>query len=103
MITIEKTKYPMSDDLVRRKLFWLLQRLSSYTLWQRKRDAWAYFVQKYEEALKTWPEDKSDGFHPKNIIWAALLNKSGERSEFCVTLKILQRHHIIQSPLKING
>jgi hypothetical protein len=28
---------------------------------------------------------------------------SGERSEFCVTLKILQRHHIIQSPLKING
>lgn len=70
MITIEKTKYPMSDDLVRRKLFWLLQRLSSYTLWQRKRNAWAYFVQQYEEALKTWPEDKSDGFHPKNIIWA---------------------------------
>ncbi|SYF74593.1 Uncharacterised protein [Klebsiella pneumoniae] len=26
-----------------------------------------------------------------------------ERSEFCVTLKILQRHHIIQSPFKING
>lgn len=70
MITIEKTKYPMSDDQVRRRLFWLLQRLSSYTLWQRKRDAWAYFVQKYEEALKTWPEDKSAGFHPKNIIWA---------------------------------
>ncbi|MFV7427064.1 Imm72 family immunity protein [Enterobacter hormaechei] len=70
MITIEKTKYPMDDDLVRRKLFWLLQRLSSYTLWQRKRDAWNYFVQKYEEALKTWPEEKTDGFHPKNIIWA---------------------------------
>ncbi|EDS4256783.1 hypothetical protein G3D99_004815 [Salmonella enterica subsp. enterica] len=26
-----------------------------------------------------------------------------ERSEFCVTLKMLQRHHSIQSPLKING
>ncbi len=26
----------------------------------------------------------------------------GERSEFCVTLKILQRHHIIQPPFKIN-
>lgn len=26
-----------------------------------------------------------------------------ERSEFCVTLKTLQRHHIIQSPVKING
>ncbi|WP_039028367.1 Imm72 family immunity protein [Leclercia adecarboxylata] len=69
MITIKKTRYPMSDEQVRRKLFWLLQRLSSYSLWQRKRDAWAYFAQKYEEALKTWPEDKSDGFHPKNIIW----------------------------------
>lgn len=70
MMTLEKTRYPMSDEQVRRKLFWLLKRLSSYTLWQRKRDAWAYFVQKYEEALKTWPEDQSDGFHPKNIIWA---------------------------------
>ena len=27
----------------------------------------------------------------------------GERSEFCVTLKTLQRHHVIQSPFKING
>lgn len=29
--------------------------------------------------------------------------KKRERSEFCVTLKILQRHHIIQPPFKING
>ncbi|MFJ5982180.1 Imm72 family immunity protein [Enterobacter cancerogenus] len=65
-----KTKYSMNDELVRRKLFWLLKRLSSYSLWQCKRDAWAYFVQKYEEALKTWPEKKTEGFHPKNIIWA---------------------------------
>ncbi|MFZ1874256.1 MAG: Imm72 family immunity protein [Chania sp.] len=69
MITIEKTKYPMTDDRVRRQLFWLLQRLSSYSLWQRKRDAWAYFAEKYEEALKTWPEDKSSGFDPEAIIW----------------------------------
>jgi len=60
----------MTDESVRRKLFWLLQRLSSYSLWRRKRDAWAYFVQRYESALKTWPEDKTDGFHPRNIIWA---------------------------------
>ncbi|CNH51225.1 Imm72 family immunity protein [Yersinia mollaretii] len=66
---IEKSKYPMTDDQIRRRLFWLLQRLSSYSLWQRKRDAWAYFAEKYEEALKTWPEDKSDGFDPEAIIW----------------------------------
>ncbi|MCW4781365.1 Imm72 family immunity protein [Enterobacter chuandaensis] len=70
MITIEKTKYPMSDDLVRRKLFWLLQRLSSYSLWQRKRDAWAYFTQQYEWALKTWPEEITKGFYSKGIIRA---------------------------------
>lgn len=70
MITIEKTKYPMSDDLVRRKLFWLLQRLSSYSLWQRKRDAWAHFTQQYEWALKTWPEEITKGFYSKGIIRA---------------------------------
>jgi len=70
MMSIEKTKYPMSDEQVRRKLFWLLQRLSSYSLWQRKRDAWACFTQQYEQALKTWPEEITRGFHKKNIIWA---------------------------------
>ena len=70
MMTINKTQYPMTDDQVRRKLFWLLQRLSSYSLWQRKRDAWACFTQKYEQALKTWPEDITDGFDPEAIIWA---------------------------------
>ncbi|TNV23002.1 hypothetical protein FH968_02865 [Buttiauxella sp. B2] len=69
MIAIQKNKYPMTEDLVRRKLFWLLLRLSSYSLWQRKRDAWAYFAEKYEEALKTWPEDRADGFDPETIIW----------------------------------
>lgn len=70
MITIEKTKYPMTDEQVRRKLFWLLQRLSSYTLWQRKRDTWAYFTQQYEQALKTWPEEITKGFYSKGIIRA---------------------------------
>ncbi|EPU2343294.1 Imm72 family immunity protein [Escherichia coli] len=70
MITIEKTKYPMSDEQVRRKLFWVLQRLSSYSLWQRKRDAWAYFTQQYEQALKNWPEEIMKGFDPEAIIWA---------------------------------
>ncbi|MGU3415537.1 Imm72 family immunity protein [Enterobacteriaceae bacterium C34A] len=70
MLTIEKTKYPMTDDQVRRKLFWLLQRLSSYTLWKRKRDAWANFTQQYEQALKTWPEEITKGFDPEAIIWA---------------------------------
>lgn len=69
MMTLKK-KYPMSDEQVRRKLFWLLQRLSSYTLWQRKRDAWAYFTQQYEQALKTWPEKLTKEFDGEVIIWA---------------------------------
>lgn len=69
MMTLKK-KYPMSDEQVRRKLFWLLQRLSSYTLWQRKRDARAYFTQQYEQALKTRPEKLTKGFDGEVIIWA---------------------------------
>lgn len=63
------TNFPMTDEHVRRPLFWLIQRLSSYTLWQRKRNVWALFADKYEEALKTWPEEKTRGFHPKGIIY----------------------------------
>lgn len=62
-------KFLMTDEYVRRRLFWLLQRLSSYTLWQRKRNAWALFAEKYEEALKTWPEERSEGFNSEVIIW----------------------------------
>lgn len=69
MMTIKK-KCPMSDEQVRRRLFWLLQRLSSYTLWQCKRDAWAHFTEKYERALKTWPEEITKRFDPEAIIWA---------------------------------
>lgn len=61
-------KFMMIDENVRRRLFWLLQRISSYSLWQRKRNAWAQFAEKYEEALKTWSEEKTSGFDPKGII-----------------------------------
>lgn len=62
------SKFMMTDESVRRRLFWLLQRISSYSLWQRKRNAWAQFAEKYEEALKTWSEEKTSGFDPKGII-----------------------------------
>lgn len=68
-MTIQISEYPMTDGTVRRMLFWLLQRLSSYTLWQRKRDSWEFFAKKYEEALKNWPEDITNGFDPESIIW----------------------------------
>jgi len=68
-MTNENPTYPMTDQQVRRRLFWLLQRLSSYSLWRRKRDAWALFAEKFEAALKTWPEESTQGFHPKCIIW----------------------------------
>src|ERR1700722_10976010 len=48
----------MSDELTRRKIFWLLKRLTSYSLWQRKAQAWRVFAQAYEQAVKTWPEDR---------------------------------------------
>jgi hypothetical protein len=48
--------YDMSDDLTRRKIFWLLKRLTSYSLWQRKAQAWRVFTQAYEQAVKSWPE-----------------------------------------------
>lgn len=62
------TNFPMTDEHVRRRLFWLIQRLSSYSLWQRKRNAWELFADKYEEALKTWPAEKTKGFNAKTII-----------------------------------
>jgi hypothetical protein len=42
----------------RRKVFWLLKRLTSYTLWQRKCRGWEAFVEAYEDAIKHWtPEE----------------------------------------------
>lgn len=48
----------------------------------------------------------ANNFQTRMQIFQALMgiaHNAGERSEFCVTLKTLQRHHIIQSPIKING
>lgn len=41
-----------------RKAFWLLKRLTSYSLWRRKRDAWEVFVRAYEYAIKNWTHDE---------------------------------------------
>ena len=49
-------QYDMQDDATRRKVFWLLKRLTSYSLWEKKRDAWEVFTKAFENAVKTWPE-----------------------------------------------
>ena len=61
-------KYSMDDDITRRRVFWLLKRLSSYSLWKRKRDSWAIFAEAYEKAVKTWPENDPDALDPNNLI-----------------------------------
>ena len=44
----------MQDESVRRKIFWLLQRITSHSLWRRKCDAFKTFAAAYETAVKTW-------------------------------------------------
>lgn len=53
-------QYDMQDDGTRRHVFWLLKRLTSYSLWARKRDAWELFANAYETAVKTWPKNESE-------------------------------------------
>nr|WP_175946843.1 Imm72 family immunity protein [Burkholderia pyrrocinia] len=60
-------QYDMPDDATRRKIFWLLQRVSSYSLWKRKRDAFAIFASEYENAVKTWPEDDPEPLHAGHL------------------------------------
>ncbi|MBN3856926.1 hypothetical protein G3N59_26450 [Paraburkholderia sp. Ac-20340] len=52
--------YDMNEPAVRAKVFWLLRRLTSYSLWMRKRDAWERFTHAYENALKTWPKSQEE-------------------------------------------
>lgn len=52
--------HDMQDDDVRRRVFWLLKRLSSYGLWKRKRDAWEVFARSYEGAVKRWPKSQPE-------------------------------------------
>jgi hypothetical protein len=49
------TQYDMQDDVTRRKIFWLLQRLTSLSLWKAKHSAFKAFAAAYETAVKTWP------------------------------------------------
>lgn len=49
-------EYDMLDSATRRRVFWLLKRLTSFSLWAKKRDAWEAFTRAYENALRTWPK-----------------------------------------------
>ncbi|KWD10567.1 hypothetical protein WM34_20150 [Burkholderia ubonensis] len=60
-------QYDMTDDATRRRIFWLLQRLTSFSLWKRKRDAFAIFANAYENAVKTWPEDDPETMPADNL------------------------------------
>ncbi|WP_446903953.1 Imm72 family immunity protein [Burkholderia sp. YIM B11467] len=59
--------YDLTDDATRRRIFWLLQRLTSFSLWKRKRDAFAIFASEYENAVKTWPEDDPEPLHAGHL------------------------------------
>lgn len=54
------THYDMNDSETRRKVFWQLQRLTSYSLWERKRAAFELFTRAYENAVKTWPKSQPE-------------------------------------------
>ncbi|WP_244141421.1 Imm71 family immunity protein, partial [Burkholderia vietnamiensis] len=60
-------QYDMADDATRRRIFWLLQRLTSFSLWKRKREAFAIFANEYENAVKTWPEDDPERVHADHL------------------------------------
>ncbi|MBU9573953.1 Imm72 family immunity protein [Burkholderia multivorans] len=60
-------KHDMYDGVTRRKVFWLLQRLTSFSLWKRKRDAFARFANEYEKAVKTWAEDDPEHMPADNL------------------------------------
>ncbi len=60
-------QYDMTDNATRRKVFWLLQRVTSFSLWKRKRDAFAIFAGAYESALKTWPKDDPEYLPADNL------------------------------------
>lgn len=53
-------KHDMHDDITRRKVFWLLQRLTSWTLWRTKHENFKIFAVAYENAVKTWPLSQSN-------------------------------------------
>ena len=67
MMTDTIEQYDLTDDATRRKIFWLLQRVSSLSLWTRKREAFARFANAYEHAVNTWPDDDPDGIQDSHF------------------------------------
>ncbi|MFX1809236.1 Imm72 family immunity protein [Paraburkholderia sp. A1RI_3L] len=53
-------EYDMHDPSTRRRVFWLLKRLTSFSLWAKKRDAWEVFARAYENAVRTWPKNAAE-------------------------------------------
>ncbi|MBU6488772.1 MAG: hypothetical protein KGQ57_13275 [Burkholderiales bacterium] len=60
-------QYKLMDDETRRKVFWSLKRLTSYALWEKKKNAWERFALAYEEAVKTWPEEQHEQMPAENL------------------------------------
>lgn len=59
--------HDMTDDTTRRRIFWLLQRLTSFSLWKRKRDAFAIFANEYESAVKNRSADDPEPMPANNL------------------------------------
>ncbi|MFM0371074.1 Imm72 family immunity protein [Paraburkholderia aspalathi] len=66
-MTVKLRTYDMQDDETRRRVFWLLKRLTSYTLWKRKRDAWQAFAKAYEHAVNTWPKEQPEQMRAEEL------------------------------------
>ena len=66
-VTEAMDEYGMLDDVTRRKIFWLLQRLSSFSLWNAKHDAFKVFADAYETAIKTWPENDPEAQEARHL------------------------------------
>ncbi|RAS27802.1 Imm72 family immunity protein [Paraburkholderia bryophila] len=59
--------FNMRDETTRRQVFWLLKRLTSYSLWAKKRDDWEVFARAYENAVKTWPSSQPEQMLADNL------------------------------------
>ncbi|KUY96038.1 MULTISPECIES: Imm72 family immunity protein [unclassified Burkholderia] len=59
--------HDMTDDTTRRRIVWLLQRLTSFSLWKRKRDAFAIFANEYESAVKNQSADDPEPMPANNL------------------------------------
>lgn len=59
--------FSMRDETTRRQVFWLLKRLTSYSLWAKKRDDWEIFTRAYENAVKTWPTSQREQMPADNL------------------------------------